>query len=147
MWLYTFTRFHKRTTYYIYFYICSIEISRELFQLESEGLCELELQLNCNKMIECYIKIPPTDRAIKECLYPDLLDFMHESLTELCDFCLPSAQKPVCYLECPFDHGDNKELHILLNEISSELGVVCKITNTPVPKAYYTSLLRSNCKF
>ena len=75
-----------------------------------------------------------------------LLDFIQETLIELCEFCLPSAQKPICYLECPCNHGNNKELHLLLNEISSECDIICRIANNPVPKAYYTWLLRSNCK-
>lgn len=126
---------------------CSIELSRELFQLESKKLNEVEVQLNDNGMIKCYIKISPNKRAIKESLYPDLIEFIQDTLIKLCDFCLPSAQKPVCYLECPFDHENNKELHLLFNEISSEKGIICKITNTPVPKVYYASLLRSSCKF
>lgn len=129
------------------FYFCSIEISQELLQLESKKFNELEVQLNDNGMIKCYIKISPNKRAIKEFLYPNLLDFIQDTLIKLCDFCLPSAKKPVCYLECPFDHENNKELHLLFNEISSEKGIICKITNTPVPKVYYASLLRSNCKF
>ena len=122
-------------------------MSGELFQIESNNLCELELQLN-SSLIKCYIKIPPTESAIEKCFYPKLLDYIQEALNEICDFCLPSTQKPVSYLECPFDHEENIEHpHLLFSEISSTSSrVICKITNNPVPKEYYTPLLKSEGK-
>ena len=126
---------------------CSIGISGELFLLECKDLCRLEVQLDCYKLIKCYVNIPPTERAKNECLYPKLLEYIQEALNEICKICLPSAQKPVCHLECPCDHVDSKALpHLLLNEISNESSVICKTTNVPVPKEYYMSLFRSNCK-
>ena len=132
---------------YISFYIYSIKIGKENFRLESKDLCELRVQFNSSKLIKCYIKIPPTERAIKENLYPNLLDFIQEAVTEICNFCLPSAQKPVYYLECPFDHGDNRELpHLPFNEINNESNVICKIMNIPIPRKFYECLFGSNCE-
>ena len=105
------------------------------------------MQLNCNQLIKCYVKVPPTERAIIENLYPNLRDFIQEALFKTCDFCLPSAQKPICYLECPFDHENNNELpHLPLNEINSESDVICKIKDMSIPKDYYKPLFKFNCK-
>ena len=76
--------------------------------------------LNCNDRIKCYLKIPPTERAITESLYPKLLIY---------------------------DHGSNRESpHILLNELNNGDSIVCEMTKTQVPKEYYVSLLRPSCK-
>ena len=122
----------------------SFKISKDIFKLESNQVYGVEVQLNNDGIIKCCIQNPPVERKIKERLYPDLLDFIQKALIEICDCCIPSAQKPVCYLECPFDH-DDKGPHLLFNEISDESGIICTITNTPVPKTYYSSLFKSNC--
>lgn len=128
-------------------YTCSIKISKEYFLFESKDLCQLIVQLNSSESIKCYIKIPPTERAIKESLHPSLLDFIQKAVIEICHLCLPSAQKPVCYLDCPCDHGDNKELpHLPFHEISNKSIVICKILNIPIPNKYYKHLFRSNCE-
>ena len=115
--------------------------------LECKDLCRLKIQLDCYELIKFHVNIPPTERAKKECLYPKLLDYIQEALNEICKFCLPSAQKPVCHLECPCDHVDKGTLpHLVLNEISNKSIVICETTNISVPKDYYASLFRSNCK-
>lgn len=125
---------------------CSVTMNREHFLLESKELCELDVQWN-KQLIKCYLNLPPTERATEECLYPRLLSFIKDALDEICNFCLPSAQKPVGYLECPFNHKDGEVPHLLLNEISMESITFCKVMDTLVPEEYYAPLFRSNCKF
>ena len=127
--------------------IYSIQRNKNHFLLESKDLCKLIVQFACSHLIKCYVKVPPSEKAIKENLYPNLLDFIQGALFKICDFCLPSAQKPVCYLECPFDHENNNELpHLPINEINNESDVICKIKDIPIPKDYYKPLFIFNCK-
>jgi len=97
--------------------------------------------------ITCYVALPPDKTAAEEeCLYPDLLIFLQATLNKICALCLPSAQRPVGYLECPLDHpGDSGDiLHIMLDEISEESDLICSITNKPVPKQHYAPLIKLN---
>ena len=97
-------------------------------------------------MIKCFIKFLPTERTTKGCSYPELLGYITNTVNEICEFCLPSTQQPVCHLKCPLNHEDDEvPPHLPLNEISRESDIICNITNTPVPQKYYISLFCKLC--
>jgi len=100
--------------------------------------------------ITCSVALPPDNTAAEEeSVYPDLLAFLQEALNKSSALCLPSAQGPVAYLECPLDHpGDRGDLlHLPLHKISGEIDLVCSITKMPVPKKYYASLVKLNSEY
>ena len=101
------------------------------------------------KYITCSVALPPDKAAEEEeNMYPDLLVFLQETLNKICALCLPSAQRPVGHLKCPLDHtGVQYHLHLPLDKISGENELICSVTKKPVPKKYYASLVKINCKY
>ena len=53
----------------------------------------------------------------------DLLAYLESSITEISNSCMPSAQQPMTFLECPY-HKDS-EPHILL-DIKMKTELVCE---------------------
>jgi len=97
--------------------------------------------------IKCYITIhhnehPPSDQLpILLQQRRELLAYLESSIIDIYKSCMPSAEPPVTYLECPLHHEEeNCPLHIRLN-INNNRPPVCNISHIArVPKEHYLLL-------
>jgi len=99
--------------------------------------------------INCYITIHPNQLPEKDQLghllqqRQELLEYLETSITEVNKFFMPSAQKPIAHLECPFDHEQNCPPHLKLN-IKEKSLLICQCNKRRiaeiVPEVCYIQL-------
>ena len=68
----------------------------------------------------------------------DLLAHIKKSINELHTVYIPSAKRPIAYIDCPLQHEENCRPHVRLDEISETKEVYCPKSNGKIvpPQAY-----------
>ena len=132
------------------FYLYSITSDSGCFLFEGNNCHQFKLKY-FDDCIKCSIAVLYGEaKNAKEvhCPYPEVLARLRTALDNICALFLPSAQKPVCHLECPLFHNTDNKIspHLPLDEISKEHDVICGIENRMIPKEHYNLFLGLNCK-
>ena len=77
----------------------------------------------------------------------DLLAHLKQSINEVHDIYIPSAKRPIAYIECPLQHEENCSPHVRLDDISDTEDVYCcKGDGEIVPPEAYIMLLKDSGK-
>ena len=75
----------------------------------------------------------------------ELVEHLKHCISDVHNTCIPSAQHPIAYLECPFKHEPNFPPHIPLDEIDVTKDVLCRQShNRPLPKEAYSLLFQTS---
>ena len=75
----------------------------------------------------------------------ELVKHLRQCISDVHESCIPSAQHPIAYLECPFEHEPGFPPHIPLDEISVSNDVLCRQSqNQPLPIESYILLFNSS---
>lgn len=102
--------------------------------------------------IKCFITIHRHQTCNKQQLEEmlkhrqELLEHLKECISGVHASCIPSAQHPIAYLDCPFDHNPGFPPHIRLDDVNvTNDHILCRHSeNQPIPKETYILLLKAS---
>lgn len=102
--------------------------------------------------IKCFITFcprqqSPSEQQLQEMLThrQELIEHLKQCIKDVHNSCIPSAQHPIAYLDCPFDHQPDTSPHIPLDEVSVAEDVLCRLNqNRPIPKDAYILLVKAS---
>ena len=130
---------------------CSIRRGVGYFSFDDAHWQQFQLQLcHSTSSINCYITIhhsnqPPIDLlSVLLQQRRQLLIYLESSVTEVSKCCMPSAEPPVTYLECPL-HKDECTPHVAL-DINKKDILIChkKQSATVIPEEFYILLYQGS---
>ena len=78
-----------------------------------------------------------------------LLAHLKKSIIEVHEVYIPSARRPIAYIECPLQHEENCGPHVRLEDISEAEDLYCSKNDGEVvpPQAYMMLLTTSTGEF
>jgi len=75
----------------------------------------------------------------------ELVSHLKSCVAEVHNSCIPSAEKPIAYLECPLAHEPDYLPHIRLDKVNDIDEVLCRPSNNqPISKEAYILLYRAS---
>ncbi|XP_065897157.1 uncharacterized protein [Dysidea avara] len=119
------------------------------FDFKDRKQCFRLQQCSTTFSIKCFITVDQ-QRATNEFQLQEMLKHRNElvahlqcCVSEVHHSCIPSAEKPIAYLECPLIHEPDYPPHIQLDQINDTDEVLCRPSNNqPIPKEAYILLCR-----
>ena len=139
MWCYIFYSVGRNVGYFFF--------ENGLFQQFTLQLCESTSCINC--YITIHSKRPPPEDKLLHLLHQrqSLLNYLESSVAEVNKFFMPSAEKPVCHLECPFEHENDCPPHLPFNLRKQDKLFLCQCNNRRmaeiVPEVCYIQLFEA----
>jgi len=143
------------------FHYYSVKRGVGYFFFENGLWQQFQLQLcETSSSIKCYITVQsnkPTEAELHNLLQQRraLVNYLRESLTTISHSHMPSAKKPVVFLDCPLAHPQDCPPHLTL-DIDNQALLICQCNEsrvaTKIDEKYYIQLFEAihihrNCKF
>ena len=102
--------------------------------------------------VKCFITIYQHQTSNKQQLEQmlnhrqELIEHLKQCIRSVHVSCIPSAQQPIAYLECPLDHNPGFPPHIPLDDVSvTKDHILCRQNeNRPIPSEAYILLLKAS---
>lgn len=121
------------------------------FDFKDHRQCFIIQQCLMTFSIKCFITVnqhlTSSEQQLKEMLThrQELIEHLKVCIADVHESCIPSAQCPIAYLECPFDHGLDIFPHIPLENISVTTDLLCRRgQNQLIPKETYILLFKTS---
>ena len=131
-------------------YCCRIYHGCGQFDFKDHRQCFVLQQCLVSFSIKCFISIHQhlscSKQQLEEMLThrQDLVEHLKQCISDVHKSCIPSAQHPIAYLECPFKHEPDFPPHIPLDEINVTNDVLCRQSqNRPLPVETYYQLFKT----
>jgi len=94
--------------------------------------------------IKCYISVRKQEVNNQD-LWSQrkkLLLYLEQSIAEIHNTCISNARKPVAHLDCPLQHDENHEPHLLFKSIATNADLFCNKSNERIDKIFYYLLVK-----